>query len=488
MKERCDNNLTVLDNLEPKKVFKYFEDMTKIPHGSGNEKDISDFLVEFAKKRSLEVIQDTELNVIIKKPATLGYENSTPVIIQGHMDMVCEKNNEKVHDFEKDELELRIIDDYIYANGTTLGADNGIAVAFGLAMLDSDDIPHPPLELLVTTGEETGMYGAVALDPKHLSGKVLLNIDSEEEGVFLVSCAGGITSNVYISNQWESAKNPALKLSIKGLKGGHSGMEIIKQKGNANKLMGRLLYQISKEILFNIAYINGGAKNNAIPREAEAIITTDSKNLETVKQIAENAINIFKNEFRVQDPDIVLEIEDVKVEKQLLKDETNKIISLLNLMPNGVQTMSKNIEGLVESSLNLGVIEFNEEKVTLISAIRSSVKTLKDEIVDRIKILSLLLEAEAETHSDYPEWQYEPDSVIRELCIATFKEIHGYNPKIDAIHAGLECGLLKEKMQDVDMISFGPNLYDVHTPEEHMSISSIQSLWIFLKKLLKNMK
>lgn len=480
--------MPVLENLKPTKVFSFFEDMTKIPHGSGNEKAISDFLVNFAKKRSLEVIQDSELNVIIKKPATPGYENVSPVIIQGHMDMVCEKNKDTKHDFEKDPLELRIVEDYIYANGTTLGADNGIAVAYGLALLDSKDIPHPALELLVTTGEETGMYGAIAVDPKHLDGKVLLNIDSEEEGIFLVSCAGGVTNYVHINNQWENTNGSALKLEIKGLKGGHSGMEIIKQRGNANKLMGRLLNSIGKEVHFNIAHISGGAKNNAIPRESEVILTADTANLEKIKTIANNTINIFKEELRVQDPDVKLEISEVKAEKQLTCEVTTSIVNFLNLMPNGVQTMSKDIEGLVESSLNLGVIVFSEEKITFVSAIRSSVKTLKNEIVDRVGTLSKLVGAEMVNDSDYPEWQYEPNSKIRDLCVETYKEITGQEPKIDAIHAGLECGLLKEKMADVDMISFGPNLYDVHTPQEHMSITSVQNVWEFIQRLLKNVK
>lgn len=479
--------MAVLDNLEPKNVFKFFEDMTKIPHGSGNEKAISDFLANFAKERNLEVVQDRELNVIIKKTASAGYENISPVIIQGHMDMVCEKNKDVKHDFEKDALELKITDDYIYANGTTLGADNGIAVAFGLALLDSDDIPHPALELLVTTGEETGMYGAVALNTKILNGKILLNIDAEEEGVFFVSCAGGATNSVTINNQWEDTKRPSLKLEIKGLKGGHSGMEIIKQRGNANKLMGRLLYAILKETEFNIAHISGGAKHNAIPRECEAVITSDSKDIEKIRSIANNTMNIFKDELRVEDPDISLEITEVNVKKQLTNDITNKIVHFLNLTPNGVQTMSKNIEGLVESSLNLGVIEFNEQKVSFISAVRSSVKSLKTEILERIELLAKLIGTYVSNDSYYPEWQYDPDSKLRDLCVKTYMEIKGHEPKIDAIHAGLECGLFKEKMQDVDMISFGPNLYDVHTPKEHISITSVQNTWDFIKKLLKNM-
>ncbi len=463
--------MSILKGLNPEKVLGYFEELTKIPHGSGNEKVISDYLANFGKERGFVVIQDDELNVIIKKPATQGYENAPVVTIQGHMDMVCEKNKDKVHDFEKDPLELRIDGDYLYANGTTLGADNGIAVAYGLAILDSKELKHPAIELFVTTGEETGMYGAIAVDPKNLDGKILLNIDSEEEGIFLVSCAGGVTNYVNINTQWEDASNEALKLEVKGLKGGHSGMEIIKQRGNANKLMGRLLNAISKEVDFNISHISGGAKNNAIPREAEATITVAAKDVEKVKQIATKSLEIFKTELRIQDPDVTVIVEKSETSKQLTKEVTEKIVSYLVVAPNGIQTMSEDIKGLVESSINLGVIEFSENAIT-----------------DGIDVVAELVGAEVINDSDYPEWQYEPNSPIRDLCIETYKNVTGEEPKIDAIHAGLECGLLKEKMPDVDMISFGPNLFDVHTPNEHMSISSVERVWNFIKALLENIK
>lgn len=480
--------MSILKGLNPEKVLGYFEELTKIPHGSGNEKVISNYLANFGKERGFVVIQDDELNVIIKKPATQGYENAPVVTIQGHMDMVCEKNKDKVHDFEIDPLELRIDGDYLYANGTTLGADNGIAVAYGLAILDSKELKHPAIELFVTTGEETGMYGAIAVDPKKLDGKILLNIDSEEEGIFLVSCAGGVTNYVNINNQWEDASNEALKLEVKGLKGGHSGMEIIKQRGNANKLMGRLLNDISKEVDFNISHISGGAKNNAIPREAETTITVATKDVEKVREIANNSLEIFKTELRIQDPDVTVIVDNAEANRQLTKEVTEKIVSYLIVAPNGIQTMSEDIKGLVESSLNLGVIEFSEEKVTFVSAVRSSVKTLKNAITDRIDVVAKLVGAEVVNDSDYPEWQYEPNSPIRDLCIETYKNVTGEEPKIDAIHAGLECGLLKEKMPDVDMISFGPNLFDVHTPNEHMSISSVERVWNFIKALLENIK
>lgn len=480
--------MSILKDLYPDKVLSFFEELTQIPRCSGNEKEISDYLVRFAQERNLEVLQDENLNVIIKKPAVIGYENAAPVIIQGHMDMVCEKNRDVKHDFDKDPLKLRIEDDYVYASGTTLGADNGIAIAYGLALLDSHDLKHPPVELLVTTGEETGMYGAIALNPKHLSGKILLNIDAEGEGIFLVSCAGGVTNYVNIKTEWEKADKEALKLELKGLKGGHSGMEIIKQRGNANKLMGRLLNAISKEVDFNICHISGGAKNNAIPRESEATITVRAEDIKRVEEVSSKMLEILKDELKVQDPDINIVVEKAQADKQLTKDTTKKIISYLVLAPNGIQSMSENIKGLVESSLNLGVIVFDENRISFVSAIRSSVKTLKSEIMDRIDLLADLVGAEVINDSDYPEWQYDPDSKIRNLCVETYREVTGDEPRVDAIHAGLECGLLKEKMPDVDMISFGPNLYDVHTPYEHMSILSVMKIWKFLKKLLENIQ
>lgn len=481
--------MNVLKDLNPKKVFGFFEEMCQIPHGSGNEKAISDYLVNFAKERNLEVIQEEkEPNVIIRKPATEGYENIPAVIIQGHMDMVCEKDSDVDHDFEKDPLNLMIDGDFVKAKGTTLGADNGIAVAYGLAILDASDLKHPAIELFVTTNEETGMYGAIAADPKNLKGKTLLNIDSEEEGVFLVSCAGGVTNTVNIKAEYEDAKNEALRIEINGLKGGHSGQEIGKQRGNANKIMGRLLNSIKNEVEFNIVTICGGSKHNAIPREAEVIITTEVSNVSKVQEIASNVLKTVKEELRVQDPDITITVEKSECKKQLTKDVTEKIVSYLVLVPDGVQTMSEDIKGLVESSLNLGVIEFNEDKITFVSSIRSSVKSLKYAIADKIASLAKLIGAELVSDSDYPEWQYEPNSKIRDLSIQTYKELTGEDAKIDAIHAGLECGLLKEKMQDVDMISFGPNLYDVHTPSERMSISSVEKVWNFIVKLLENMK
>ena len=483
--------MKVLENLQPAKVFKYFEEMSMIPRGSGNEKGISDYLVNFAKERNLEVIQDEALNVIIKKKASKGYENAPGVIIQGHMDMVCEKTKESTHDFMKDPLQLRVEGDNVYATNTTLGADNGIAVAYALAILDDDSISHPALEVLVTTDEETGMGGAMALDGSLINGKYLLNIDSEEEGKLLVSCAGGLRTKVVLDTEFENnTEKELLKIEVKGLKGGHSGMEILKQRGNSNKLMGRVLAKISESVTFNIVEINGGSKNNAIPREAECIIAVESDNIKEVTEIVTKMGDNFKNELLSVDENVKVVCEHLnnRSERIMSEDTTKKIIALLNLIPSGVDTMSMDIEDLVQSSTNLGVVKTNKNNVEFDSATRSSVGTLKEDLVSRIKIAAQLTGATVETSGEYPEWQYEKNSKLRELCKEVYKRLSGQDAEIIALHAGLECGLFKEKLHDVDMISFGPNLYDVHKPNEHMSIKSVQNVWKFILEILKEIK
>lgn len=483
--------MNILQNLEPKKVFEYFEAISNIPRGSGNEKEISDYLLNFGKRLGLESIQDKALNVIIKKPGTKGYENAPTVIIQGHMDMVCEKNNGVEHDFEKDPLKLRIVDDYIYATDTTLGADNGIAVAYAMAILASNDIPHPPIEVLITTDEETGMSGAMAINKEHIDGKILINLDNEEEGYLLVSCAGGIRSTATLNIEKQDVKDKkVLKISISGLKGGHSGMDIIKERGNSNKILGRVLKGLSREVNFNIVSLNGGSKNNAIPREAEAVITISSSDESTVIDAIKNCNDIIGNELRTQDSGLKIEALSIndKEEKEFTDESTKKVIDLLYLYPNGINSKSVEIDGLVESSTNLGVLTTSDTAVEFDSAIRSSVPSLKEEIVLRSKTIVELFGGEFTTTADYPGWEYNPDSKIREICQKVHKDLYGNEAKIVAIHAGVECGLFNEKLGDLDMISFGPNLYDVHTPDEHMSISSVRNCYEYLKAILKEIK
>ena len=460
--------MKVLQNLEPKLVFDFFEKISDIPRGSGNEKAISDYLLNFGKELGLETIQDEALNIIIKKPASKGYENAPTVIIQGHMDMVCEKNNGTDHDFEKDPLKLRIVDDYIYATDTTLGADNGIAVAYGMALLADNSIPHPALEVLITTDEETGMSGAMAVSKDNLDGKLLINLDNEEEGELLVSCAGGVRTNSAIKIEWQDRADKAtMSINISGLKGGHSGMDIIKERGNSNKILGRILKALKDELEFNIVKINGGSKNNAIPREAEVIISLDNSNVDKVTSIVNELADVFANELKAQDSGLKVVVNKVSVDesKEFNKDTTDKVINLLYLYPNGVNTRSTEIDGLVESSTNLGVLSTNEDYVEFDSAVRSSVPSLKKEIELRIKTITEIIGAEFSSKSDYPGWEYDPNSKMREICQKVYKDMTGKEAKIVAIHAGVECGLFNEKLGNLDMISFGPNLYDVHTPQ-----------------------
>lgn len=487
--------MNILQNLEPKNVFKYFEEISQIPRGSGNEKGISDYLVSVAKKLKLEVIQDKALNVIIKKPGTKGYENSETVIIQGHMDMVCEKNKGINHNFEKDPLKLRVIDDMIYATDTTLGADNGIAVAYALAILDSTDIPHPPLEILITTDEETGMTGAMNVSKEHINGKILLNLDNEEEGNLLVSCAGGVRSKYTLNVNLENVSeyNDFLHIAIRGLKGGHSGMEINKERGNSNKIMGRILKYLLSNVDFKLVTLNGGSKNNAIPREADAIIAVKAIDIEKTKDLINKWNPILLNELKTQDSGINVSIlektEDIKnIEKLFTKESTEKAVNLLYLIPNGINTNSVEIKDLVESSTNLGVVTTIGNKIEFDSAIRSSIASLKDEIVLRSKTIAELIGAEFETTAGYPEWQYDSESKLRGICQGVHNRMYGKDAQIVAIHAGVECGLFNENLGKLDMISFGPNLYDVHTPEEHMSIVSVKNVWDYLLEVLKELK
>lgn len=483
----------VLKDIKPIEVFKYFEEISQIPRGSGNERGISNYLVAFAEQHNLEVIQDSALNVIIKKKATPGYENSPAVIIQGHMDMVCEKNVGTEHDFEKDPLKLRVVDDMVYATGTTLGADNGIAVAMGMAILASKEIEHPAIELLVTTEEETGMDGAQALDAKNIDGRILINIDSEEEGTLLVSCAGGLTAKTIIPTSWEEPGKDLVPcvIRIRGLKGGHSGMEINKGRGNSNKLMGRVLVGLADSIDFRLAKVNGGSKHNAIPREADAVILIKPEDKDAAKEQISEWEEVFKNELRTPDPELRIEFEVLSEgpSKVLDAKTANSLITYLYLAQDGINSMSMDIPGLVESSLNLGVVTTLEDKIEFISAIRSSVKSLKMEIFTRLATVAKLVGAKVSTESNYPEWAYNPDSKIRNIFVEVYEKMTGHKPEIAAIHAGLECGLLGEKFNgQIDMISFGPNLYDVHTPDEHMSISSVETMWNYLLEVLKNVK
>ena len=476
--------MRVLEGLKPEKVFYYFEEISKIPRCSGNEKQISDYLYNLAKTKGWEVIQDEHLNIIIKKPAAKGYENAPTVMLQGHMDMVCEKNEGIEHDFENDPIKLSIKDGYIYADNTTLGADNGIAVAYALSVLDSD-LEHPSLEVLITTDEEKGMTGASNIDGSLFKSKYLLNLDSEEEGVFTSGCAGGSEVNFKIPVKLQSSKEKAFKLSVKGLSGGHSGADVHKEKGNANKILGRILYDLIDVV--DLAGIDGGSKANAIPREANAVITI--KDLDNAKVKINKWNGLLKNEFSFTDPGITVELTALNEEVSTLKKEIfRKTVALINLIPVGVLSRSTVID-LVISSNNLGIISTDENYITLCNHPRSSVESLLTEgFIPAMKQLSSILGVECEMGSHYPGWEYAKESAIRDICIETYRDMFNGEPVVGAIHAGLECGLLMSKIQGLDAISMGPDAHDAHSPNEHVSISSVENVYRLLCEILKRIK
>ncbi len=475
--------MRVLEGLKPEKVFYYFEEISKIPRCSGHEKQISDYLFNFAKSKNLEVIQDKYLNVIIKKPASKGYEQAPVVMLQGHMDMVCEKNDGIDHDFEKDPIKLRVSDGYIYGTDTTLGADNGIALAYALSILNSD-LDHPALEVLITVDEEKGMTGAENVDGGLFKSKYLLNLDSEEEGVFTSGCAGGSEINFKIPLKFQNSKQAAYRIRVKGLSGGHSGTDISKEKGNANKILGRILYDLMDDV--ELVSITGGSKTNAIPREANAVITAKTNK---VYEKVEKWNRILKNEYAFTDSSVKVIIECLNKELvPLEKSIFTKVVSLINLIPVGVLSKSTVID-LVVSSNNLGVITTDENYITLFSHSRSSVETLLTYgFVPSMKQLASLLDVEFEAGSHYPGWEYAKESKIRDICIEVYKSMFKKEAVVAAIHAGLECGLLMGKIPGLDAISMGPDAYDAHSPNEHVSIKSVENVYKLLCEILKKMK
>ena len=482
--------MKVLENLEPKKVFHYFEEICNIPHGSRNTKQISDYLVDFAKAHGLTYYQDELNNVVIIKEASKGYENAEPVIIQGHMDMVCEKEKGCDIDFEKEGLRLYVESDFVKAKDTTLGGDDGIAVAYALAILDSDELAHPRLEVVITVDEEIGMLGAIDIDLSMLKGHTMLNLDSDEEGHFLTSCAGGMSMITELPVKRVSQSGLKMLLTVTGLEGGHSGSEIHKEHGNANILMGRLLKQIMDITPFGIISMDGGLKDNAIPRECNCEILLPEESADAVMQVAETLDQAFKNEFCVSDAkvEVLCKKEEVCETKMLDYTSVHKVIFYLRTVPNGVQHMSMMMPGLVETSLNLGILNLKDDMFETVTSVRSSVSTRKEDLKDQVTQLVEMLGGEVTIEGDYPAWEYQPNSKMRDTIAEIYRELFGKEAIFEAIHAGLECGLFSEKIPNLDCISFGPMNYDIHTPKERLSISSTERMWKLIVEYLKRAK
>lgn len=478
----------VLSGLEPGRVFTYFEEITQIPHGSGNIEAISNYLADFARERGLECIQDGVGNVIIIKAATSGYEQEPAVILQGHMDMVAVHKPELDIDMTREPLKVAVEGDRIYAEGTSLGGDDGIAVAYGLALLDDNTLQHPRLEVVITVDEEVGMDGARAVDLSMLQGRRLLNLDSEEEGIFLTSCAGGARINCMLDLEEECQPMSGVQyeLTVGGLQGGHSGAEIHKERGNSNMLMARLLQKLSGSVKMGLCSCQGGLADNAIPRVTTAHILVDEADEDKLKQLVEEYGAALCQELATKDPQVTVTATicgTVRAEC-LTGKALGRAVNYLYSLPWGVQAMSADMPGLVETSLNPGILEMDCRKLMVEFSVRSCIESSKQALLDKVQALTSLAGGRCEVTGDYPGWAYRVDSPLRNKMIALYEKMYGQKPRVEAIHAGLECGILAAKLPDLDCISFGPNMYDIHTTEETLSISSTQRVWEYLVQLL----
>ena len=477
----------VLSGLEPKRVFEIFEELCAIPHGSTHTKAISDWCAAFGKRLGLECHQDEAGNVILIAPATAGYENAPAVILQGHLDMVCEAEPGCPKDMDAEGLELFVDGDVVGAKGTTLGGDDGIAVAMALAALEDESLPHPRLEAVLTTDEEIGMLGAAVLDVSPLQGRTMLNIDSEAEGVFTVGCAGGSRVSCRLPLVRAAFAGETLSIRVSGLVGGHSGVEIDKGRANADVLLGRLVKAASDAAELRLISAAGGSKDNAIPTAATAVVTVADGS--AARKAAETLAAEMKKEYRIADPGLTVAVETVET-KSLPMDEvtTGKALCMLTCLPNGVQAMSMDIPGLVQTSLNIGILKCGDDEMTAVCSVRSSVASQKQMVRDRLRCLTEQLGGRVDVVGDYPAWEYLPDSPLRERMIEVYREQYGKEPVVETVHAGLECGLLGEKLPGLDCVSFGPDLTDIHTPRERMHIASVQRTWKLLCEVLKRSK
>ena len=473
-----------LAGLEPASVFGYFEKICSIPHGSRNTKLISDYLVSFAQEHGIRYFQDELNNVVMFQEGTCGYEDHAPVVLQGHMDMVCEKDADCPIDMEKEGLDVTHDGQCVFAKGTTLGGDDGIAVAYALALLADKSIPHPPLEVIITVDEEIGMEGATGVDLSELKGRTLVNLDSEEEGIFTVSCAGGARGTISLPVKRHPVYGPCVKLTVDCLQGGHSGVEIHKGLANANKVMGEFLTRVQKLMPLCITKLSGGAKDNAIPRSCEVTLVAMGMYIERINEIAQQLQDEIRQQYN--EPFAIVRGDDVDAlgGNALSTEDSAKIIELLNEVPNGVQSWSQDIPGLVQTSLNLGVAKL-EEELKLTFAVRSSVNQEKRDLLQKLRDIAAAYGADYSEMGDYPAWEYKKDSNLRDTMVRIYTEMFGKEPQVVAIHAGLECGILSDKLPGLDCVSIGPQMHDIHTSREKLEIESTRRTWEFLLEILK---
>ena len=482
--------MSVFQGLQPSAVWEYFEEICQVPRPSKKEGKIMAFLLDWAKKHDLEACRDEAGNVLIKKPAAPGRENAPTVVLQAHMDMVCEKNSDTAHDFDKDPIRPYVDGEWVRAKGTTLGADDGIGMAAMMAVLTSKDIAHGPVECLFTVDEETGLTGAFALRPGFVSGNILLNLDSEDEGEMFIGCAGGIDTVVRMKYETESAPCDAfaLKVQVKGLQGGHSGDDINKGRGNAIKILNRFLWDLNAKYGIRLALLEGGTLRNAIAREAWAVCVIDGNH----KEDARVAFNVYmaemENVWRVTEPGLQLSLESADTPSLVLtKKDTDALLNALYACPHGVFSMSYRMPGLVETSTNLAAVRFEKENTVLITTSqRSDVDSEKMNIANMVEAVFKMAGAEVEHSEGYPGWAPNPDSPVVKVAVESYKRLFGKAPVVRSIHAGLECGLFLEKYPKMDMVSFGPTLRGVHSPDEKVNIKTVEMWWSHLVDMLEH--
>ena len=480
--------MSTLSQLQPQALWQWFEQICAIPHPSKHEQALSQYIQNWAKDKQLSVVEDKVGNLIIKKPATPGMENRKVVALQAHIDMVPQKNADKVHDFEKDPIEAYVDGDWVKAKGTTLGSDNGIGMASALAILGSDDIPHGPLEVLLTIDEEAGMTGAFGLEAGYLDAEILINTDSEQEGEIYMGCAGGVDAQITVPMVWQAAE-PSLStytLTLSGLKGGHSGVNIHLGRGNANKLLARFLFNHADELALELTNFSGGSLRNAIPREASVSFMLPSENLPRLEALMQEYTTLIRQELAIADPDMLLTLSEIPAATQVMSEATQQtLIDLLHACPNGVMRMSDEIQGVTETSLNVGVITTEGESVSILCLIRSLIDSGREEVEGYLTALSNLAGAEVEFSGAYPGWKPDSSSPVMAIVKDTYESIYNKEPVIMVIHAGLECGLFKKPYPEMDMVSIGPTIRFPHSPDEMVLIETVEQYWKLLLAVLE---
>jgi dipeptidase D len=474
--------------LQPERLWYYFAEVLNIPRPSKKEEKIIGYLLNFGKTHNLETIQDKIGNVVIRMPGSPGLENSPWVCLQGHVDMVCEKDADIVHDFDKDPIQAYIDDGWLKARGTTLGADNGIAVATMLALLEAKDIPHGPLECLFTIDEETGLTGAFGLDPDMLKSRILLNLDSEDDGEFFIGCAGGKDTVIEMPVQKEQIPQgyKTLRMKVSGLQGGHSGDDIHRNRGNANKILNRFLWESSRKFNIRVSSFEGGNLRNAIAREAIGIFLAPADQYQSVLSFADHYLKDLRFEFRVSEPDLKIEIEEFETPDFVMAKSTQDLLlNALYACPHGVMAYSQDIPNFVETSTNLASVKMQNGKIRIATSQRSSIESAKDDICNMVASVFRMTGAQIDHSDGYPGWAPNPHSKVLELCVQSYESLFGQKPVVRAIHAGLECGLIGDKYPGLDMISYGPTMRGVHSPTERLEISTVEKFWVLTLDLLK---